>query len=143
MKSLVTISTAFIFSVLLATPSYADGHRHHKKSHRHHYHDRHCDHRDYHHNHRSTHRHSSVTRVYIEEPVYTREVVYVERPVYTREVVYVEQPTRYVRHHGHSDGLVAGGLIGAAIGHELGRSSESAIVGGILGAAIGHELGRR
>lgn len=67
-----------------------------------------------------------------------------ERVVYSTPVDYCHTETRArtVRSGGDSfGGTVVGGLVGAAIGHELGNGKGGATaVGGLIGAAIGNDV---
>ena len=78
--------------------------------------------------------HARVTNV---EPVYT--TVRVEVP---REQCYREE-IRYPRNGNKAASTILGGIIGGAVGHNLGRHRSGATVAGaIIGAAVGNELGK-
>ena len=45
-------------------------------------------------------------------------------------------------HHSPALSMIAGGVIGGAIGHEIGHGDQVATAAGaVVGAAIGHDLG--
>lgn len=75
------------------------------------------------------------------------------RPVYQRIAHEVPQQSCHYETVTYRDsrrnsntGTVVGGLLGAAIGHELGHSKRNkdvgAVAGGLLGASIGHDVSR-
>jgi uncharacterized protein YcfJ len=132
MKRLLLISTLASISLLLANNALADRdhHRHYKHEHRHHH-----------------HHHPKTVVVY--ERDYYAPVTEV-RPVY-REVAIdvpsdscrVETVAYRERQRGGDSfqGTVVGGLIGAAIGKEIGNSGHATAAGGLIGAAIGNDIG--
>lgn len=72
------------------------------------------------------------------------------RPIYRQVAVEVPREScrvQTVAHERRSDsfgGTVVGGLVGAAIGRELGHGSGGAMAaGGLMGAAIGNDVGGR
>jgi len=77
-----------------------------------------------------------VERYYAPPPPPPR-VIYREVPVY-------RQPMAYPRHHGRASEtvpMVAGGILGGAIGNQAGRGDPVATIGGaVLGTVIGHEV---
>ncbi|MGD8566801.1 MAG: glycine zipper 2TM domain-containing protein [Gammaproteobacteria bacterium] len=101
-----------------------------------HYSDRHYQDR-HHHNRRH---HDAYARVVHVKPIYKRVRVAVpEQHCRHREV---RKPV--VRHiHRHDGGdIVAGGIIGGIIGHELGRGRDqglATVTGALIGSAIAHE----
>lgn len=75
------------------------------------------------------------------------------RPVYQRITRQVPEEYCHYETHAYRDsrgssytGTVAGGIVGAALGYELGNSKRNkdvgAVIGGVLGASIGHDLTR-
>ncbi|HCS66596.1 MAG TPA: hypothetical protein DIW64_22440 [Cellvibrio sp.] len=125
MKSLLLIST-LASSLLLANNALAD--REHRHKHKHHDH----------------HRHSYQVVEYTE---YARVVS--SRPIYRTVAVEVPMDSCHVETVAYSErqrggdsfkGTVVGGLIGAAIGHEVGRSNHATAAGGLIGAAIGNDV---
>ncbi len=122
MKSLLFIST-LASSLLLANSALAD-HKHHHKHHHDHHHDHHVEHTVY-------------AQVVSSRPIY--RTVAVEVPM---DSCQVETVAYSERRGGNSlEGAVVGGVIGAAIGHEVGRSGHATAAGGLIGAAIGNEVG--
>ena len=89
-----------------------------------------------------------VTYVYGEvvesRPIMTTVRVNQPRQECWQERVVHRQPAR--RHSGSSTGTILGGLIGAAVGNELGHSQKNkkvgAVAGGLLGASIGRDISR-
>ncbi|HOY24190.1 MAG TPA: glycine zipper 2TM domain-containing protein [Cellvibrio sp.] len=78
-------------------------------------------------------------RVLNTRPIYRQ--VAVEVP---RESCHVQTVARERRSGDSFGGTVVGGLVGAAIGHELGNGRGSATaVGGLIGASIGNDAGSR
>lgn len=112
-------------SMLIASCAFAD-HRHR------HYHDDDDDRR-------VTYAETDYGDVIEARPIYTQVAVDVPR-----ERCHVETVAREERHHNGDSfaGTVVGGLVGAAIGHELGNGRGGATaVGGLIGASIGNETG--
>ncbi len=75
------------------------------------------------------------------------------RPVYQRISHQVPEEYCHYETHAYRDsrsssytGTVAGGIVGAALGYELGNSKRNkdvgAVIGGVLGASIGRDLTR-
>ncbi len=129
MKRLLLISTLASISLLLANNALADR-DHHRHGHGHHKHHHHHEtvvvyERDY---------YAPVTDV---RPIY-REVA-VDVP---RESCQVETVAYRERQRGGDSfqGTVVGGLIGAAIGKEIGNSGHATAAGGLIGAAIGNDV---
>jgi len=123
MKPLVLISAIASLSLVLANNAYADR-DHHK------HHDRH-----YHHD---TYAYDGYARVVAARPIYRS--VAIEVPV---ESCQVETVAYRERRGGDSfGGTVVGGLIGAAIGKEIGHSGHATAAGGLIGAAIGNDIAR-
>lgn len=121
MKKLLAISALASISLLLASNVLADG-KHHRKHHHQHY-DRHVEYTQY-------------ARVVSSRPIY-REVA-VQVPI---DSCHVETVAYSERRGGDSfKGTVVGGLIGAAIGHEVGRNGHATAAGGLIGAAIGNDV---
>jgi uncharacterized protein YcfJ len=123
MKSLLFIST-LASSLLLANSALAD-HKHHHKHHKHGHHDHYVV------------EHTEYARVVSSRPIY--RTVAVEVPMDSCQV----QTVAYSERRGGNslEGAVVGGVIGAAIGHEVGRSGHATAAGGLIGAAIGNEVG--
>lgn len=126
MKSLLLIST-LASSLLLANSALAN-HKHHK----HHHHDH-----GHHHDHYVVER-TTYARVISSRPIY--RTVAVEVPSDSCRVETVAYNERQ-RSGDSFKGTVVGGLIGAAIGHEVGHSGHATAAGGLIGAAIGNEVG--
>jgi uncharacterized protein YcfJ len=124
MKSLLLIST-LASSLLLANSALAD-HKHHNKHH----------HKHSHHKHYVV-EHTEYARVVSSRPIY--RTVAVEVPMDSCQV----QTVAYSERQGGNSlqGAIVGGVIGAAIGHEVGRSGHATAAGGVIGAAIGNEVG--
>jgi len=124
MKSLLFIST-LASSLLLANSALANHKQHNKHHHNHGHHDHYVV------------EHSKYARVVSSRPIY--RTVAVEVPMdscHAETVAYSE------RRGGNSlQGAVVGGVIGAAVGHEVGRSGHATAAGGLIGAAIGNEVG--
>ncbi len=128
MKSLLLIST-LASSLLLANNALAD-HKHHHKHHSKH-HDRHYE------RHYEVVEYTEYARVVSSRPIY--RTVAVEVPVDSCRVETVAYSER--RDGGDSfKGTVVGGLIGAAIGKEIGHSGHATAAGGLIGAAIGNDM---
>ncbi len=118
---LISTLTGVTLSLLLASGAVA-GHKHHHK-HRH-------------------HPHGDYARVVEARPIYQRIESQVPLQSCHYETVAYREPGR----SNSYTGTVVGGLIGAAVGHELGHSKRNkdvgAVAGGLLGAAVGHDLSR-
>ena len=115
MKSLLLIST-LASSLLLANNALAD--------------------RDHRHKHHQTYKeveHTEYARVVSSKPIY--RTVAVEVPVDSCRVETVAYSERQ-RGGDSFKGTIVGGLIGAAIGHEVGRNGHATAAGGLIGAAI-------
>lgn len=126
MKRLMLIGTLASFGFLLANNALADRddrhHGHHKHKHAHHV---------------VVHEYDVYARVLDARPIYRS--VAVEVPV---ESCRVETVAYNERRGGDSfGGTVVGGLIGAAIGKEIGHSGHATAAGGLIGAAIGNDIG--
>ncbi len=122
MKSLFLMSAVASLSLVLANNALADRdhHKHHSK-HKHQY---------------GAYEYSGYARVIDARPIYRR--VAVEVPV---ESCRVETVAYRERRGGDSfGGTVMGGLIGAAIGKEIGHSGHATAAGGLIGAAIGNDI---
>lgn len=129
MKKLLAISALASISLLLANNVFADNkHYKHKPSHKH----GHSHHVEYRNDYRD-----DYARVVRSTPIY-REVA-IRVPVdscHMETVAYSER-----RAGGDSfKGTVVGGLIGAALGHEMGRNGHATAAGGLIGAAIGNNV---
>lgn len=128
MKRLLLISTLASISLLLANNALADRdhHRHGHDHHRHHHHETVVVYeRDY---------YAPVTDV---RPIYREVAVDVPRESCQAETVAYRERQR----GGDSfQGTVVGGLIGAAIGKEIGHSGHATAAGGLIGAAIGNDV---
>lgn len=120
MKSLLLIST-LATSLLLANNVLAD------RMHRHH-HDNHS--------YRVVER-TEYARVVSSRPIY--RTVAVEVPMDSCRVETVAYSERQ-RGGDSFKGTVVGGLIGAALGKEVGRSGAATAAGGLVGAAIGNDV---
>ena len=127
MKKLLAFSALASISLLLANNAFADGRYHngkHESSYRVEYRDRDAYRNDY-------------ARVVRSTPIY-REVA-IRVPVDSCRVETVAYTER--RAGGDSfQGTLVGGLIGAAIGHEMGRNGHATAAGGLIGAAIGNNV---
>lgn len=123
MKRLIiaALSTLCLISVAQA----GDRHRHHDHGHHH-------GHKHGHHQERD-----SYGWVIGVEPIYERH--HYRRP-------YRDCRSETVTHGGgrdrsHAEGLIVGGLVGGILGNELGHGQDNAVIAGtILGAAIGHDI---
>ena len=81
-------------------------------------------------------RRASYGRVVAAQPIYRNTAVDV--PV---ETCHLETYSRQERSGDSFKGTLVGGLVGAALGHELGNGrSHSTAAGGIIGAAIGNNI---
>jgi len=123
MKSLLLIST-LASSLLLANNALADRDYRHKHKHKHH------------HTYQVVER-TEYARVVSSRPIY--RTVAVEVPVDSCRVETVAYSERQ-RGGDSFRGTVVGGLIGAAIGHEVGRNGHATAAGGLIGAAIGNDV---
>lgn len=121
-------------SMLVASSAFAD--------HRHHYRDyddedgyRHVQVRYY-----ERESYDDYGRVLSARPIYQR--VAIDSP---RESCHVETYAHETRRGGDSfAGTVVGGLVGAAIGHELGNGrGDATAVGGLIGASIGNDANKQ
>lgn len=133
MKTLSFMRVLFIVSVgtLAANSALAD-HKHRHKHHGHHYYQEvtYYEPQSY----------GGYGRVLDAQPIYQR--VMVEVP---RESCRVETYAHEERRRGGDSfgGTVVGGLVGAAIGHELGHGRGGATaVGGLIGASIGNDVSK-
>lgn len=126
MKRLLFISTLASISLLLANNAFADRDHRHYRSHKHHHHETVVVYeRDY---------YAPVTDV---RPIYRDVAVDVPRDSCRVETVAYRERQR----GGDSfQGTVVGGLIGAAIGKEIGHSGHATAAGGLIGAAIGNDI---
>ncbi len=104
------------------------------------------------HGHRRHHHHSDNAYVVYEANNYGDYGRVVDaRPLYQqvavevpRESCRIQTVARESRSGDSFGGTVVGGLVGAAIGHELGNGRGSATaVGGLMGASIGNDAGSR
>ncbi len=101
------------------------------------------------HGHRRHHHHAETYERYDSYDDYGRVVA--ARPIYRQVAVdvphescRVQTVARESRSGDSFGGTVVGGLVGAAIGHELGNGRGSATaVGGLIGASIGNDAGSR
>lgn len=125
MKSLLLIST-LASSLLLANNALAD--REHRHKHKHH---------DRHYHSYEVVEYTEYARVVSSRPIY--RTVAVEVPVDSCRVETLAYSERQ-RGGDSLEGAVLGGLIGAAIGHEVGRSGHATAAGGLIGAAIGNDV---
>lgn len=133
MKRLLFISTLASISLLLANNALADRDHHHHKRH----HDRHHHHTTVHHERVVVYERDYYAPVTDVQPIY-REVA-VEVPRDSCRVETVEYRERQ-RGGDSFKGTVVGGLIGAAIGKEIGHSGHATAAGGLIGAAIGNDV---
>lgn len=126
MNKLLAISALASISLLLANNALADRDGRHQRHHKHHHH------------------HERVV-------VYERDYyapVSSARPIYREVAVQVPVDSCQVETVAYSErrggdsfkGTVVGGLIGAAIGHEVGRNGHATAAGGLIGAAIGNDV---
>lgn len=116
--------TGVSLSLLLANSALADRKHHHKRHHKH------VQQMDY-------------ARVIDADPIYQRIATEVPQQSCHYESVAYRESGR-----GNSyTGPIIGGLIGAAVGNELGHSKRNkqvgAVAGGLLGATLGHDVSRR
>jgi uncharacterized protein YcfJ len=128
MKKMIAISALASMSLLLANSVFAapDHHKHHK--HQPAYKPGHV--------HRVEYR-DSYAQVVRSTPIY-REVA-IKVPVdscHIESVAYTEQRAG----KDSFKGTVVGGLIGAALGHEMGRNGHATAAGGLIGAALGNSV---
>ena len=124
MKSLLLIST-LASSLLLANNALADRDHRHKYKHKHHHHSY------------QVVEYTEYARVVSSRPIY--RTVAVEVPMDSCRVETVAYSERQ-RSGDSFKGTVVGGLIGAAIGHEVGRNGHATAAGGLIGAAIGNDV---
>ncbi len=133
MKRLLFISTLASISLLLANNALANRDHHH---HRHH------------HKHEHRHHHHAPRTVVVYEHDYYAPVTHV-RPIYREVAVDVPRESCQVETVAYSErqrggdsfkGTVVGGLIGAAIGKEIGNNGHATAAGGLIGAAIGNDV---
>jgi uncharacterized protein YcfJ len=123
MKKMLAISALASISLLLTSNVFANN-KHHKHSHKH-------GHRHY------VEQRDTYARVVRSAPIY-REVA-IRVPVDSCRV----ETTAYNERRGGGDsfkGTVVGGLLGAALGHEIGRNGHATAAGGLIGAAIGNNV---
>jgi uncharacterized protein YcfJ len=93
----------------------------------------------YEYNDRSYNSYGDFGRVVAARPIYRQVAIDVPR-----ESCRVQTVARESRSGDSFGGTVVGGLVGAAIGHELGNGRGSATaVGGLIGASIGNDAGSR
>lgn len=116
--------TGFGLSLLLANSALADRNHHHKRHHKHHQH------------------HGDYARVVNANPIYQQIATEVPQQSCHYESVAYREPGRSSSYTGP----IVGGLIGAAVGNELGHSKRNkqvgAVAGGLLGATLGHNVSR-
>lgn len=128
-KTLSTLAVGALFAA--ATPAFADpprwapahGYRGHERQvfvERHHFHQ------------------PAVREVIVRRPVVVQRTVVVERPVYYSEPAYSSEP---VYAPAPNMGTIGGAIIGAALGHQIGKGDgrdaatiAGAVIGGILGS---------
>ncbi len=153
LKLLKTTGLALIASLLassvLADPRKGDYYRNDDRGY-------HGEHRDYrHHDYRNNYDRDSYSRHHHHRELVRERIIYAPvtyaRPIYRTVAVDVPvdscrvETTRY-RQPARGDsfgGTVVGGLIGAAIGNEIGHGGgRSTAVGGLIGAAIGNDMAR-
>jgi uncharacterized protein YcfJ len=133
MKRLLLISTLASISLLLANNALADRDHHHHKRH----HDRHHHHTTVHHERVVVYERDYYAPVTDVRPIYREVAVDVPRDSCRVETVEYRERQR----GGDSfKGTVVGGLIGAAIGKEMGNSGHATAAGGLIGAAIGNDV---
>lgn len=105
-----------------------------KKREHHRYERKHHHRRDYRHQHSHGHhykRHRSYHLSYYHGPVYRSHAHHCGNVAVSR-----------YHHHSSALSMIAGGVIGGAIGHEIGHGDQVATAAGaVVGAAIGHDLG--
>ena len=133
MKNRRFVNTVFAVTVsmgmFMASSANADhGHR------RHHHAEPYV---NYEYNDRSYNNYGDFGRVVAARPIYRQVAIDVPR-----ESCRVQTVARESRRGDSFGGTVVGGLVGAAIGHELGNGRGSATaVGGLIGASIGNDAG--
>lgn len=127
LKHSLLIGTLASLGLLLANNAVADRDDRHRGHNKHHHKHHHVVVREY----------DVYARVISARPIY-RSIV-LEVPV---ESCRVETVAYNERRGGDSfGGTVMGGLIGAAIGKEIGHSGHATAAGGLIGAAIGNDIG--
>lgn len=118
MNKLVLIS-ALAVAIIAAPAAFADNGRHLG-----------------HYKHKQKHRFSDTARVTHVEPIYrTVRVNEPRRECWTEEVHYTRP-----QHGSNAAGMIIGGLIGGAIGHNVDDSRNAPVVGALIGSAIGHDV---
>lgn len=141
MKTSFLLSSLASISLLLASNAFADHQAHYSKHNKHHKHHGYTEvvrpQVAYVRQDRPSYRQAEYARVTYAQPIYRS--VAVEVPV---ESCRVESVAYNSRSGGDSfKGTVVGGLVGAALGHELGNGRGNATAaGGLLGAAIGNNV---
>lgn len=131
-NTVLAVTVSMGMGMFMASSAYADhGHR------RHHHHAE--TYVNYEYNDRSYNRYGDFGRVVAARPIYRQVAIDVPR-----ESCRVQTVARESRSGDSFGGTVVGGLVGAAIGHELGNGRGSATaVGGLIGASIGNDAGSR
>ncbi len=112
------IKSTFAIALLVLSPSLMADHKHNK------------------HNQGSQIQHYEYAPVVRATPIYRQ--VRVSNPI--RECW--DEPVTHTRHNKSAGGMVAGGLIGSIVGHQIGKGRGKKLataVGAILGAQIGHD----
>lgn len=132
MKNRYFVNTVLAISMSMFVAGCASADHGHRRHHNHHtetyvrY-----DYNDY--------RNDDFGRVLNAHPIYRQIAVDVPR-----ESCHVQTVARESRRGDSFGGTVVGGLVGAAIGHELGNGRGSATaVGGLIGASVGNDAGSR
>jgi uncharacterized protein YcfJ len=97
-------------------------------------------HREGNHYERQDNDYGEYGRVLEARPIYQQQAIETPHQRCTTQTVVHEERTR----EGDSfTGTVAGGLVGAAIGHELGKGRGTATaIGGLIGASIGNDVSK-
>ncbi len=138
--ALVSALLGVSLSMLTTASAFADrddrGHKHHK----HHHHSQPV----------YIHQHYETRQYYEREDAYGRVIR--ARPIYQQVVVDVPQQSCRVETYAYQErsrggdsftGTVVGGLVGAALGHELGNGRGGATaVGGLIGASVGNNVSK-
>ena len=144
---LIPLALAMTLVTTAATASAGHGCKGHKynKHHRHHahhqHHHAHSGHKQYrydgHYDRRANYRWGRVTYV---EPIYTRRISH-----YDNQSCLSHRD--YRRRDSSQTPMLLGAVVGTAIGHRLGDSygdpGIAAVAGGLLGASIGRDMGRK
>ncbi|BBL75517.1 glycine zipper 2TM domain-containing protein [Methylomagnum ishizawai] len=137
MRELIVLATLAVLATAPTAHADGEGWRWEHEPHHHHHH--------HHHHHGWGRAYYPPPPAYYPPPPVVVERYYAPPPprVIYREVPVYRQPMAYPRHHGRVSEtvpMVAGGILGGAIGNQMGRGDPVATIGGaVLGTVIGHE----